>query len=235
MINKDSVLRGVKAVTPLMLGIAPFGLISGITAANTGVSIGIALLMSVGIFAGASQLATLQLINDNANMLVIVYTALIINLRMMIYSLSIAPYLQNIRIKWKALLAYSMTDQSYAISLVHFMNNPKEDIKSFFFGASISLWLLWQATTIVGYLMGSIIPMNLGLEFAIPLTFISILFKGIAGWAVVITIITSAIVAVLASQLPMNMGLVVAAIIGVAAGTISQKLLSKESEVSDSD
>lgn len=83
--------------------------------------------------------------------------------------------------------------------------------------------------------MGSIIPKELGLDFAIPLTFISILFKGLAGWPGVITIITSAMVAVLASQLPMNIGLIVAAIIGIAAGTISQKLLSKESEVSDSE
>ena len=96
MINKESAIRGAKSVAPLMLGIVPFGLISGITAANSGLSIGMALLMSIGINAGASQLAALQLMNDNANMLVIIYTALIINLRMMIYSLSMAPYLQNL-------------------------------------------------------------------------------------------------------------------------------------------
>ena len=83
--------------------------------------------------------------------------------------------------------------------------------------------------------MGSTIPMELGLDFAIPLTFISILFKGLAGWPGLITIITSAIVSVLASQLPMNIGLVVAAIVGIGAGTISQKLLFKESEVSDNE
>ena len=235
MINKESAIRGAKSVAPLMLGIVPFGLISGITAANSGLSIGMALLMSIGINAGASQLAALQLMNDNANMLVIIYTALIINLRMMIYSLSMAPYLQKLNTRWKAVLAYSMTDQSYAISLVHFMNNPDEDKKSFFFSASISIWLVWQISTVIGYLMGSIIPMELGLDFAIPLTFISILFKGLAGWPGLITIITSAIVSVLASQLPMNIGLVVAAIVGIGAGTISQKLLFKESEVSDNE
>ncbi len=78
--------------------------------------------MSVGIFAGASQLAAIQLISINAHMLVIIYTALIINLRMVLYSLSIAPYIQKVNNKWKALLAYSMTDQSYAMSSVHFIN-----------------------------------------------------------------------------------------------------------------
>lgn len=235
MLNKESALKGVKAVAPLMLGVIPFGLISGITAANSGLSMGMTILMSVGIFAGSSQLAALQLISNNAHMLVIIYTALIINLRMMIYSLSIAPYLQKINIRWKALLSYSMTDQSYAISLVHFINNPEEDVKSFFFSASISIWLIWQITTIAGYMMGSIIPMEWGLDFAIPLTFITILFKGVIGWSEIITIITSAIVAVAASQLPVNIGLILAAIIGIAAGTISEKLLSKESGVSGSE
>jgi predicted branched-subunit amino acid permease len=142
MFNKESVIRGVKSVAPLILGIVPFAMISGITAANTGISLGMAMLMSVGIFAGASQLAVLQLVSDNAHMLVIIYTALIINLRMMIYSLSIAPYLQGIKMRLKALLAYSMTDQSYAISTVHFLNNPEEDAKSFLLGASATLWVV---------------------------------------------------------------------------------------------
>jgi len=235
MINKDSVIRGVKSVTPLILGIIPFGLISGITAANTGLSIGMAMLMSIGIFAGASQLAVLQLLSNNVHMLVIIYTALIINLRMMIYSLSIAPHLQKVSTRWKALLAYSMTDQSYAISTVHFLNNPEEDTKSFFFGASITLWIIWQITTIVGFLMGSIIPSKLGLEFGIPLTFIAILFKGVVGWAGIIAIIVSALVSVLASQLPMNIGLVLAAIAGIAAGTISEIIFSKNRRASNNE
>ncbi|MDW7668172.1 MAG: AzlC family ABC transporter permease [Bacillota bacterium] len=233
MINKESALRGVKAVTPLMLGVIPFGLISGISAANTGLSIGMTMLMSVGIFAGAAQLAALQLISINAHMLVIIYTALIINLRMMLYSLSIAPYIQKVNTKWKVLLAYSMTDQSYAMSSVHFMNNTEEDKKSFFFGASISIWVIWQISTVVGYLMGSIIPPELGLDFGIPLTFIAVLLKGVAGWPGFIAIITSGIVAVLASQLPMNIGLVLAAIIGITAGAVSEWILLKNSEVSE--
>src|SRR5690554_5857317 len=107
MINRKSASRGLKAVAPLLVGVVPFGLITGITASNTGVSIGISIFMNLGIFAGASQLAALQLIATNTNMLVIISTALIINLRMMLYSLSIAPYIHKLNNRWKALLAYS--------------------------------------------------------------------------------------------------------------------------------
>ena len=89
MLNMESTKRGIKAVTPLMLGIIPFGLISGITAANTGLSLGMALLMSIGIFAGASQLAVLQLVRDNAHMIVIIYTALIIIFNIIIYCINL--------------------------------------------------------------------------------------------------------------------------------------------------
>lgn len=227
MIMNESFKRGVKAIIPLILGLIPFALISGITASNAGLSLGMTMLMSIGIFAGASQLAVLQLALDNANTIVIIYTALIINLRMMIYSLSISQHLRKISVRWKAILAYTMTDQSYAISMVHFLNEPNEDKKSFIFGASISIWTLWQINTIIGYLMGSIIPQSLGLEFAIPLTFIAVLLKGITGWPGIITIITSGSVAVLAASLPMNLGLIIAAIVGIAVGTISEKLMSK--------
>ena len=228
MINEQSMHRGSKAVLPILLGIVPFGMISGITAANTGLSIGITLFMSVGIFAGASQLAALQLIANQAHVLVIIYTALIINLRMMIYSLSIAPRLQNESNGWKALLAYSITDQSYAISMVRFMNEPEEDAKSFMFGASLLLWCVWQTATVTGYLLGSVIPPELGLGFAIPLTFTAILFKSVADWPGAIAVVSSAVVAVTASQVPMNVGLVLAALTGIAAGTVSEKFMGKE-------
>lgn len=233
MINKESGLRGVKAVSPLLFGIIPFGLISGITGANTGLSFGMSTLVNVSIFAGASQLTALQLISINANMLVIISTALIINIRMMLYSLSIAPYLQNMNNRWKALLAYMLTDQSYAISSMHFMNNPDEDNKSFFFGTAFSVWAVFQIAAMIGYLMGSIIPPKLGLEFAIPLTFIVILIKGINSLSGVITIIVSGIVAVAASRLPMNLGLVLGVISGIAAGYISEKLLKKGESIDE--
>ena len=94
-------------------------------------------------------------------------------------------------------------------------------------GASATLWVVWQVNTIIGYLMGSIIPPELGLDFGIPLTFIAILFKGVAGWPGIIAIITSGVVAVAGAGLPMNIGLVLAAIFGITAGTLSEVYLTR--------
>ncbi|MDW7671106.1 MAG: AzlC family ABC transporter permease [Bacillota bacterium] len=231
--NRDSMLQGAKMIMPILLGVIPFAMITGITAVNTGMSPRVALFMSVFIFAGASQLAAMQLIYLGAPALVIIYTSLIINFRFMIYSLSIAPYFKNESALWKALLSYMMTDQSYALSLVHFMNHPDENPKWFFLGASLNLWLVWQAATIAGLILGSLIPSQLGLDFAIPLTFTAVLFKSIDDFAVVAAVLFSAFVAVAAAQMPLNSSLILAAIAGIAAGSMTENILSRRKEASD--
>lgn len=217
-----SFIKGAQTVTPVLLGVIPFAMITGITAINTNVPTVIALFMSVTIFAGASQLAVLQLFHQNAAAAVIIYTALIINLRFMIYSLSIAPYFRKELISWKMFLAYMMTDQSYALSMVHFMNEPDDNPKWFFFGASSLLWVVWQIATLTGLMLGAVIPPQLGLDFAIPLTFTAVLFKSINDKPAVITVLVSATVAVISANIPMNVGLPLAAIAGITAGSLSE-------------
>ena len=233
MVNKESFLKGVRETSPVILGIIPFGLISGITAADSGLSLGMALFMSIGIFAGAAQLAALQLISNYAHMLVVIYTALIVNMRMMMYSLSISPHLQHLSNRWKAFLAYGLTDQNFAISTVHFMNEPKEDKKSFLLGSSFTLWTVWQLNTVIGYALGSTIPAELGLDFGITLTFMSVLFKAVADWPGVVAVFTSAVVAVATASFPMNTGLVIAAVAGIFAGVISENFFKCKEEVTD--
>ncbi len=221
-----SFIKGARTITPVLLGVVPFAMITGITAINTNVSPAIALFMSVTIFAGASQLAVLQLFHQNAAAAIIIYTALIINLRFMIYSLSIAPYFRKEPVSWKIILAYMMTDQSYALSMVHFMNEPDDDPKWFFLGASSLLWVVWQIATLSGLLLGSVIPPQLGLDFAIPLTFTAVLFKSINDKPAVIAVIVSATVAVISTNIPMNLGLPLAAIAGITAGALSETYFS---------
>lgn len=222
----SSFINGAKTITPVLLGVVPFAMISGITAINTNVPPAIAMFMSVTIFAGASQLAVLQLFHQGAVAAVIIYTALIINFRFMIYSLSIAPYFQNEPVSWKMFLSYMMTDQSYALSMVRFMNEPNDNPKWFFFGASALLWVVWQISTLIGLVLGAIIPPQLGLDFAIPLTFTAVLFKSIHDKPTVITVVVSAAAAVASANIPMNAGLPLAALVGISAGVYSEIYLN---------
>lgn len=216
--NKASFHEGVKAMTPLLAGVVPFALITGITAAQYGLSMTLNMFMSLVIFAGAAQLAALQLIGEGAASIIVVYTALIINFRFLMYSLSIAPHFQDENVKTKGFLAYIMSDQSYALSMVHFMNEEEADPKSYYAGASMTLWFAWQSFTAIGYSLGAAVPTSWGLDFAVPLTFMAILLKSVHDEAMFGTMIVSGVVSVLAYRLPMNGGLVLSAIVGILAG-----------------
>lgn len=228
--KSQSMLRGARTMLPVLLGIVPFAMITGITAVNTGVSPGMTMFMSLFIFAGAAQLAVLQLLHTDTSMLVILYTAIIINFRFMIYSLSIAPYFKKESFGWKVLLSHLMTDQSYAMSLAQFINNPDENPRWFYLGASLIMWAVWQAFTIAGILLGAVIPSHLGLDFAIPLTFIAVLMKSVNDIPVVAAVVTGGVVAVVAAPIPMNGGLVLAALTGIAAGALTEHLMKSEEE-----
>ncbi|KTG09112.1 branched-chain amino acid ABC transporter permease [Haloprofundus marisrubri] len=119
--NVPTELRaGIRDAVPLFLGIVPFAVVFGVAAVDAGLSAAQAVGLSVFVFAGASQLATLDLLARDAAIPVVVLTAVVINLRMLMYSASIAPYFRSLAGRTKAFLAYLLTDQAYALSVAHY-------------------------------------------------------------------------------------------------------------------
>ena len=223
-------LLGVRAMSPILLGMVPFALISGVTCAELGLSVGQTSGMALLIFAGAAQLATVQLLGLNAPALVIILTAVIINLRFAMYSASIAPYFERLPARWKAVLSAVLTDQAYAISVVHFQapNSNKTWQHWFYLGGAVSLWATWQVGSVVGLLLGASLPATWGLDFAIPLVFMALLAPMVRNRPSVVALIVSGAVVLAAAPLPFNLSLIVAALAGIAAGTAAETLLERK-------
>ncbi|MDM8525535.1 AzlC family ABC transporter permease [Desulfococcaceae bacterium HSG8] len=220
---RSEFISGVKAIAPILLGVVPFATISGVTAVETGMSEIAALGMSFIIFAGAAQLAVVQLIGDYAPAMIIILTALIINLRFAMYSASVAPHFKQLPLKWKALLSYLLTDQAYAVSVVRFNDNPvSQDKHWFFLGAASALWGTWQAGTITGIFLGTRIPESWSLDFAIPLTFTALTVPAIKGQAPVTAAIAAGMASVIFIDLPYNLNIIFAAIVGITAGLLTE-------------
>jgi 4-azaleucine resistance transporter AzlC len=222
--SSSEFVSGVRDVSPMLLGIIPFGAISGAAAVGAGIPAEVALGMSVVVFAGAAQLAAVQLIAGGASAVVVLLTTTIINLRFVMYSASLAPQLERLSMRWKAPLAYLLTDQSYAVAVTR----PEDDAGPkgkglYLLGASLALWVVWQASTVLGILLGAYVPEGSSLEFVIPLTFLALLFPAITDRATGAAAGSAAVVAVLAGGLPLNLGLIVAAVAGVAVGLLLQK------------
>ncbi|WP_115863873.1 AzlC family ABC transporter permease [Halorussus litoreus] len=219
---------GLRVTAPIVLGIVPFGLVAGAAAVSVGIPALQALAMSVVIFAGASQLAAVELVGQGAPAVVVVATVLVVNLRLVMYSASIAPHFANQSAKWKAALSYLLTDQAYAVSVVEFENDPKTSRRWYYLGVAVPLWVAWQAATVVGVFVGASVPDGWQLEFAVPLVFLAILVPAVTDRATGAAAIVGGTAAILARGLPYNLGLVVAALIAIAAGLAVESLTDVE-------
>jgi branched chain amino acid efflux pump len=218
---------GMLAVSPLLLGVVPFGLIFGVTAAASVAGGALGAVMSIAIFGGAAQFATVDLFNAAAAGLVIVATGLIINSRHVMYSAALAPAFSEFPRPWRIALPYLLTDQAFAISIVRFeTDRDPRSRRWFYLGGAASLWVTWQATTAIGILFGTVIPEAWSLDFAIPLVFLGLLVPTLKDRPAVVAALVGGVAAVLAWHAPYHLGLMIGAVCGVIAGTVAERVAS---------
>jgi len=222
MNDKMSVFwSGVREEVPLLVGVFPFGMIYGALALNAGLSLAASQMMSSIVFAGSSQFIAAQLVHDAAPGLVIVLTIAVVNLRHMLYSASLAPYLEKLPIRWKVLLAYLLTDEAYAPTALKFEREGTTPLGHWFlFGAGLALWFAWQVSTGLGIFLGAAIPQNWPLDFALPLTFIALVMPALKNRPAIAAALSAGLVALLAVSLPYKLGLILAALTGIFVGTM---------------
>lgn len=219
MTPRAQFISGVRTLVPIAIGILPFGLICGVVAVNAGIPQDLSFFMSQIIFAGASQLVAAQLFAAGAPWFIIVLTASVVNLRMLMYSAALAPHFSALSWRWKALIAYLLTDQAFALSIARYEEEPAMRFKQWFYlGAAVTLWLPWQAATAIGVLVGRGLPPAWGLDFAAPLSFIAIWIPGLKDRPLVVAAVVGGLGAALFAFLPYRLGLLVGALLGIAAG-----------------
>jgi 4-azaleucine resistance transporter AzlC len=214
-------LAGVKAELPILLGVLPFGMIYGVLALEAGLPIIEAQAMSAVVFAGSAQFVIAQLVALGTPGLVIFVTAVLVNLRHALYSASLAPYLRHLRPRWQWLLAYLLTDEAYAVAILHYQDGGELKNKHWYFlGAGLALWTTWQASTAAGILLGAQIPAEWSLDFTLALTFIAIVVPALKERADLAAALTGGIMAVLLLGLPYKLGLIIGALLGIAVGVL---------------
>jgi 4-azaleucine resistance transporter AzlC len=230
---RSEFLSGVRAELPILVGVVPFGMIYGVLALEAGLSPAAAQAMSAIVFAGSAQFISTQMFAGGAPGLVIAFTVAVVNLRHVLYSASLAPYVLHLRPAWRWLLAYLLTDEAYAVAVSHYTRSeastPEAGAKSslrewlgqrhwFFLGAGLALWSCWQLSTALGILLGAVIPAGWSLDFAVALTFLALLLPFLKDRPSLAAALSAGLTAVLAYGLPYKLGLVLAALVGIAAG-----------------
>ncbi len=222
--RSNELWSGVRDEAPILLGVAPFGLVFGALAVGSGICAAAAQAMSSIVFAGSAQFIAAQLIGAGASAIVIVMVVAVVNLRHALYSASIAPHVRALGLPWKLLLSYLLTDEAYAVAITGYRKRAGEGPRHwYFFGAGIALWTCWQISTAVGIFLGALIPADWPLSFMLPLTFIALVVPALEDRATSAAAVVAAAVGLVAAGLPFKTGLLLAALAGIFAGMVAEK------------
>ena len=226
--------EGAKDTFPLIVGAIPFGIIFGTLATTAGLSFGATMGMSMFVFAGASQFVCLSLVVAGTAWPMIVLTTFVVNLRHMLYGATMVPFYKKLNPLWKILLAFGLTDETFAVAVNRY--NQKDGVpgKHYYnLGSMVFMYTNWNLCTIIGLTAGNAFPgiSHWGLDFAMPATFIGIVIPYLVSKPMWASVITAGTVSIMAGGLPHKLGLMVAALAGVTAGVICEKVFSRKKEL----
>ena len=214
-------MRGFRDGLPFLFVIIPFALLFGVVGTEAGLSIAQVMGFSVLVIAGASQFAALQLMIDNAPTVIVLTTALVVNLRMAMYSAALVPYLGAAPLWQRALIAYFNVDQTYALGHAEYERSPTLPLASkiaYFFGTAAPVCPLWYGFTYVGAVAGGAIPPGFALDFAVPITFLALIAPALKTLAHVAAALASVVLALLLAWVPSGLGLIAAAVMAMIVG-----------------
>ena len=218
---KSAYLRGVTGALPFLLVVIPFGLLFGVVGTEAGLNLAQVMGFTTLVIAGAAQFTAIQLMVDEAPTIVVIVSALAVNLRMAMYAAALAPYLGPAPLWQRAIIAYLNVDQTYALSHQRFEDRPEMPIPArvaFFFGCATPILPMWIAATFAGAVLGGAIPPEYALDFAVPITFIALVAPGLRTLAHVAAALTSVMLALSLGWIPHNLWILVAAFGGMVVG-----------------
>ncbi|MDW3182528.1 AzlC family ABC transporter permease [Roseobacter sp.] len=222
--------KGFVDGAPFLLVVIPFAMLFGVLATEAGLNVLETLSFSAVVFAGAAQFTALQLMQENAPTVIVLASALAVNLRVAMYSASLTPWIGAAPLWQRAIAAYFTVDQSYACSVVQFENEPQMTVPqrmAYFTGVLSPIVPFWYASSILGALVGTQVPESWALDFALPITFLALVAPMLRTAAHVIAALVAIITSLLTAAVPYSLGLMIAGTLGMMAGAQAEVLLER--------
>ncbi len=225
MLSKSEIFkRGSLDIAPHMMSVIPFGIICGALGVEMGFNPYLVYAMSIIIFGGASQIVFLQLLSGGASTFIAITSVGIINSRHLLYGAVLSEYLEKLSLLKKLIISYFIVDQGFAESNKFFKKN-KDQINNHYhlLGTGITMWICWQTSTILGIILGSFIPEELGLKFAVPITFIALLINEFRKIDHVIVIFISGIASLIFFNVPLKSYIFISPMVALIAASLILK------------
>ena len=221
--DRRDLAAGARAMAPWLVGIVPFGLVIGLSAAQADIPTLAGWLTGPLILAGSAQIAMIQMLDAGATPVVVVLAALVINLRLIFYSATMARYWRGTPWWWRLVAAYLIIDPSFAVGMDGY-GRPVDRRRghAYYLGGAALMWVAWVGAITVGATLGTGLPAWLHLEFVIPLFLLGEAVTKLGDPALRRGIFAAATVAVLSLAAPLHLGIVLAIVAGIAAGLTVQ-------------
>ncbi|MEN9764846.1 MAG: hypothetical protein RL397_801 [Pseudomonadota bacterium] len=206
---------------PTLVAVSIWGVVTGVAMVKAGLTPWQAVGMSLLVYAGSAQLAALPLMVSGASLPIVWISALIVNLRFFIYSLGLRPWFRHQRPLVRALYATVSTDAQVVAIARRFEKGSQSAARRrlflrYFQVSAAMNWACWQVCSFVGIFLGGLLPADSGLAFLASLALLTLLLpmlKGRPAWGCVAT---AALVSVVLKPLPLNLGLLISVLLGVA-------------------
>ncbi|MCY4334787.1 MAG: AzlC family ABC transporter permease [Litoreibacter sp.] len=227
--TKSAYFQGIKAALPFIVVVTPFAMLFGVVATEAGLPLTQVMAFSALVVAGASQFTALQFMSENAPVIVVLASALAVNLRMAMYSASLTPHLGKAPGWQRVLAAYFNVDQAFLLSHTEFERAPEASVPekmAYYFGTVTPIVPLWYLFTFVGAVIGEAIPAEYGLDFIVPITFLAMIVPALRTLAHVVAALTSILLALLLVSVPFNLGLLIAAVAAMMVGAEVERRMS---------
>jgi len=222
---------GVRDVLPALPANVPFGVIAGVATVGAGFDPVQATAFAGLAFTGAAQIAAVELVDQRAPIAVAVLTALVVNLRYMMYSASLGAHFRDVSTRWKLAVAFFLLDVTYALSIGRFEGrddpDPTGEDRWYYLGTALPLWATWVGASLAGVVFGARVPAAWQLDFAIPLLFMGLLAPALDGRAAHVAAGVAGVLAVAGFGLPFNVGILVAALGGILAGVFAEGVVDR--------
>ncbi|MBD1910757.1 AzlC family ABC transporter permease [Leptolyngbya sp. PL-A3] len=225
-------LAGARDIIPLVVGAIPFGIIFGTLALSSGVSVAGAIALSAVVFAGSSQFIAIGMVAAGTAWPLIVLTTFVVNLRHLLYSMSLVPHVKHLPQHWKLAMGFWLTDEAFAIAIRRYETNQRNPLAHWYYlGAALLMYVNWQVWTCIGIAVGQRIPnaANWGLDFAMSVTFIGMIIPYLKTRPMGLAVTVAGITALLTYSWPHKVGLMLASLVGITVGLWSENALRDKS------
>lgn len=220
VLSWSDVRAGARDIALVLPGPFSVAMIASVAAVGAGMSTAQAFVLVGVTFAGASQLAALELMREGSAIVVIVVTALMINARFAIFSASLAPHFRELPSKWRWGLGAVLSTPAAVLALAQFADDESVRRRSYYLGAAVPLWGVWQVGVVLGLFLGAQIPEWMDLGFVVTLVFLGLLFPTLRDRPTALAAAVGGGIAVVGAGLPLDLGFVLGTASGIVAGQV---------------